>query len=64
MRITIDLEFEEEDVVYFKTDRDNTPHIITGWSYRQGLVIYYASSCGIEKFGYGYELSTDKNLMY
>lgn len=51
--------FELEEVVYFKTDSEQSEYIVTKES---PLILYLVSCMGHEVGAYEYELSSDKNI--
>ncbi|WP_162816997.1 hypothetical protein [Myroides odoratimimus] len=58
--------FELEEVVYFKTDSEQSEYIVTGFKVRgtkeNPLILYLVSCMGHEVGAYEYELSSDKNI--
>ena len=57
------LEFDIKDRVYIQTDPEQLERIVTGIIIRGQGVLYYVTYCTEETCHYGFELSTEKDIM-
>lgn len=62
MKIIIeDVDFNIEDIVYFKTDPNQDEYMVTGYEVRKNHILYIVSSgCNTEVHAQSFELSTNK----
>lgn len=64
MIVTIEIEFEIGQVVYLKTDTDQTPRMVTQIAISGSGGLLYRLTCGTnESFHYEIEISAEKNLV-
>lgn len=64
MAIIIDNRFSHGDIVYLKTDRDQSPRLVSCIKvYKQGEVMYELISGTVSSVHYEFEISTEKTLV-
>lgn len=65
MRITIDTEFDIEEIVYLKTDIDQRPRQIVSFEvFKQGEILYKVIQSNLASYHYEFELSRDKDILF
>lgn len=59
----IDEKFEMGELVYLKTDPDQLPRLVTGYTIRPNSIIYYISSGEMETSHYDIEITVEQSFM-
>lgn len=64
MIITIDIKHRFGDILYLKSDKDQTPRVVTGYKIRPGnIVIYILAFYNQETEHYDFECTTEKDTL-
>ena len=62
MKISVDADYVEGDVVYVKHDCTQSPHIVTGYLLRNAKILYEVTCYRDTLYCMDYELSSSRDI--